>query len=230
MDAELAAGRPFLLWNAFTMAEWDVVAGHEGTKFLGRGSYVGLDGYAEGDVTCAIEGTAAPALGALFLRKRSTPDAAALRAAEVASLREAVRHAHDASQGDINSEDWFMRQGLAAYDRWVSAFGLKPRPTVPPLMGDHYCVSVYRTTHRAAAGYLREIAPRHAGAAPHLLAAADHFAAEADALAVAQPLICAASGASGSVEDGRAIADALRPARDAYAAAIVEIEAALPAL
>lgn len=74
---EIRAGRPALVWHAFTMLEWDVVAGFdEGEhKFLGRGSYAGLEGYAVEDQMRLI--TERPALGAILIgekrRRCSTP-------------------------------------------------------------------------------------------------------------------------------------------------------------
>ena len=57
---EIRAGRPAIVWHAFTTAEWDVVAGFDDEKhlFLGRGSYAGDDEYAR---ACArISSSAGP--------------------------------------------------------------------------------------------------------------------------------------------------------------------------
>ncbi len=232
LDDELAAGRPFLLWHAFTMLEWDVVAGHEGNRFLGRGSYLGLDGYADEDDRRAAGPDAAPCLGAMLIHKRAGPAPEALRQAEVDSLREAVRHAHDTESLDnVCSGPWVFLQGLAAYDRWVHDFGLRAASHVPPLQGDMYCANVYASTHRAAVAYLQELAPRHGGCGPCLLAAADRFAAEADALDAARDRInLAYQAGEASPGEHALIVVGLRTARDAYAAAIDALQAALPDL
>ncbi len=50
---DIRDNRPVMVWHAFTNAEWDVVAGFDTEKkvFFGRGSYQGLDGYAEASWT-----------------------------------------------------------------------------------------------------------------------------------------------------------------------------------
>ena len=233
LDAELAAGRPFLLWHAFTMLEWDVVVGHEGGRFFGRGSYLGLEDYADEDDQRAASPDAEPALGVMLIHKRSAPTREALCQAEKDSVREAVRHAHDVENLEkvCSSDRWVFLQGLAAYDRWVSDFGLRAAEHVPPLLGDMYCGNVYAATHRAAAAYLQEIAPRHGACRGRLLAAAECFYREAAALADARDRINSAyqAGEASPGERERIVA-ALRNARDAYAAAIDELKAALPDL
>ncbi|HSQ39427.1 MAG TPA: hypothetical protein VLM78_04645, partial [Anaerolineales bacterium] len=94
IQAEIRAGRPVLVWNAFTTCEWDVVCGFDADehKLFGRGSYAGLaDEYAVADETRAVEGADnCPAFGAILVRKKiGAFDACA---AELAALREAVRH------------------------------------------------------------------------------------------------------------------------------------------
>ena len=76
IKSELRAGQPVLLWHAFTNAEWDVVCGFDEEQgvFFGRGSYLGLDGYA-----CEAEARAitcldiCPALGGLILGEKNPP-------------------------------------------------------------------------------------------------------------------------------------------------------------
>ena len=50
---DIRHNKPVLVWHAFTFAEWDVVAGFDDERkiFYGRGSYQGLDGYAEASWT-----------------------------------------------------------------------------------------------------------------------------------------------------------------------------------
>ena len=70
VKAEIRAGRPVILWHAFTTCEWDVVCGFDDVQhqFHGRGSYVGWQEYATADqmrmVTCRA---ICPALGAILI-------------------------------------------------------------------------------------------------------------------------------------------------------------------
>ena len=103
------------------------------------------------------------------------------RAAEIAALQEAVAHAHSTQNVDrLGGEGWFMLYGLACYDRWIRDFAGDP-PRLPT-MGDRYCFGVNRSTHRAAAGFLRELAAKYPEGKEPLERAAMHLSAEADAL------------------------------------------------
>ncbi len=56
---EVDAGRPSLVWHAFSAAEWDVVCGYDSgqSTFLGRGLYAGNDDtFAEGPKGLAWDG------------------------------------------------------------------------------------------------------------------------------------------------------------------------------
>jgi hypothetical protein len=123
IKAEIRANRPVLVWHAFTSAEWDVVAGYDDgdgvggqrppdhpKQFFGRGSYAGLDGYAEASQTRprdAIE--ICPAFGAIYIGEKTGQFDA--QVAEITSLREAVAHAH--SQKKRRQTRW-QRLGLPA--------------------------------------------------------------------------------------------------------------------
>jgi len=218
----LRAGRPVPVWHAFTTAEWDVVAGYDDAKgvFLGGGSSAGLDEYAEAPQTRAQEATKiCPAFGALFIGKKTGPFDA--RAAELSALREAVRHARDRTETHTPGRPDL--EGLRAYDRWTAKF---QQPGAKRAGGDSYCHGVYRTTHRAAGDFLREIAPHYEPAKEPLLAAARAFHAEADALDSAGKLI----GWESPTEDaGRneKLWPILARARDHYARGVAEVEKAL---
>lgn len=228
----IRAGRPVLVWHAFTTAEWDVVCGFddETHQFVGRGSYAGLDGYATADqgrmATC---GAICPPFGAILVGdKTGTYDA---RAAEVAALEEAVAHAHSTENLDkAGGEQWVMLYGLACYDRWIRDFEVDP-PRLPT-MGDRYCFGVNRMTHRAADGFLRQLAAKHPGTEAHLERAAECFLAEADALNESAEMLF--PGWELPVEASRKVNDVvaalLRTARDKYARGIDEIEVALRTL
>jgi hypothetical protein len=226
---EIRAGRPAIAWHAFTTAEWDVVCGFddEGHQFLGRGSYAGLDGYATADQgRMATGGAIAPALGAILVGdKTGSYDA---RRAELSALREAVAHARSTENVDkLGGEEWVMLYGLACYDRWIRDFEASP-PRLPT-MGDRYCFGVNRSTHRAAAGFLGELAGKYGAAKGPLERAAEHFVAEAGTLYEGGELLF--PGWQLPKETNRElnarVAALLCSARDRYAQGVDEIQAAL---
>jgi hypothetical protein len=225
----IRAGHPALVWHAFTWAEWDVVCGFDDAthQFVGRGSYAGLDDYASADqgrmATC---GAICPPIGAILVGDRTGRYDA--RAAEIAALKEAVAHAHSTQNlYRLDGEGWQMLYGLACYDRWIGDFEADP-PRLPT-MGDRYCFGVNRSTHRAAAGFLRELEKKYSQANAHLERGAEHFLAEADALNESAEMLFPGwelpQEASREVNDRAAAL--LRTAREHYACGISEIERAL---
>jgi hypothetical protein len=230
VKAQIRAGRPAILWHAFTTAEFDVVAGfdEEAGTFLGWGSYgAPEEGYAEAPwgrtITTVYIGGQPEAI--LIGERERAFDA---RSAELAALREGVRHARSQKNVDkLGGEAWVMLEGLACYDRWIDDWR---DPEKKRTMGDAYCLGVYRSTHRVAAGFLREIAPGHPAAADHLARAAGHFAAEADALDACVPLVWWEAPEGPDPERNAKTVPLLQRARDAYARGIDEIEAGLAAL
>jgi hypothetical protein len=229
---EIRAGRPAIVWHAFTMAEWDVVCGYddEAHQFVGRGSYAGLDGYAIADqdrlATC---GDICPPMGAILIGDKTGQYDA--RGSEIAALREAVDHAHSTENVDkLGGEQWEMLYGLACYDRWIRNFqGDPPRL---PTMGDRYCFGVNRSTHRAAAGFLHELASKYPTPRKSFERAAECFVAEADALNEAAEILFPGweLPAEASRETNDRVAALLCTARDNYARGIDEIERALGAM
>lgn len=177
IKAEIRAGRPVLVFNAFTTAEWDVVCGYDDTthEFLGRGAYGNMLGkeYARADqgrmTTCAeICGI----VGAMLIGARTGRLDA--RRAEVGALREAVRHANDRQRTD------YPFDGLAVYDHWLESWR---KPDAGPEWGrDGYTTATYSSTHKAGAQFLRSMKRRYPKAADDLDRAATHLAAEADSL------------------------------------------------
>ncbi|NPV48765.1 MAG: hypothetical protein HPY69_17635 [Armatimonadetes bacterium] len=185
--AEVRAGRPTPVWHAFTTYEWDLVCGYDDTQevFLGRGSYAGTpEAYAEAPQTRMTKAEVSPGYHVMIIgQKTSTLDA---RAAELAALEEAVRHAH--GQRDPFLDDpaaqpvpWRMRQGEACYDAWIRRYADDPN-TVPNGQQDSYPLGVYASTREAAPIFLREIAPHFPAAKLSLDRAGEHFAAEAKSL------------------------------------------------
>jgi hypothetical protein len=68
------AGRPALVWNAFTSMEWDVVCGYddEEKQFIGRGSYTSWDAeYDRAPWNRAAE--AEISFGAIVIGEKKTP-------------------------------------------------------------------------------------------------------------------------------------------------------------
>ena len=225
----IRAGRPVLVWHAFTNAEWDVVCGFDDDRglFLGRGSNLGQGDYAQAVQTRAKTAIAiCPAAGAVFIgRKTGQFDAPG---SETAALREAVRHARDRKNADkTGQKEWTMLEGLMAYDRWVEDF---KSPARKRTTGDSYCQSIYRTTHRAAADFLNEIGPRHPAAAAPLAAAAGHFRKESQTLEKATALLAFSSPEGPDPDRNAKLWPILAEARDSYRSAIEELEKALPLL
>ena len=226
---EIRAGRPALVWHAFTNAEWDVVAGYDDVaqQFFGRGSYAGLDGYAIADQMRMVKAVEiCPAFGAILIGEKTAAFDA--RATEMAALEEAVKHAHAHKAYPAPSGEWVFLEGLQCYDRWVD--DLKADPRSAASIGSRYCYGVYRSTHRAAAGFLKELAAKHSDARAALSRAAGDFAAEADALDACASYL---SWEAPDTLDAEAAAEAhrlLSRARDAYARGIDGIGAALNAI
>lgn len=219
----IRARRPVLLWYAFMDTAYEVVTGYDDAEgvFLGWHAHQGPEeGLAKAKQTRAQEcAVYCPALGAIFIGEKV--GALDDRAAEVAALKEAVRHARDTKV----RPDMFRREGLLAYDGWVERF---KQPEAKREAGDSHCHSIYRSTHRAAGEFLKEIAPRYPRATDNMTRAATKFAAEADALDKAAGLIGWQSPEQDADRNAK-LWPLLAEARDHYAAAIARIEAALKA-
>lgn len=160
-------------------------------------------------------------IGAIIIGERTGKFDA--RSAELSALREAVRHAHDRTE--THEAGFPDLEGLRAYDRWVEKFQKSDSQWGD---GDSYCYYIYRTTHRAASDFLREIAPGYEKAKALLLAAADNFEAEADALDSAERLLKADPPLADAQRNAE-LWPILAKARDNYAAAIRQTEKALAA-
>jgi hypothetical protein len=229
VKSEVIAGRPVLVWHAFTNAEWDVVCGFDEVRqlFFGRGSYAGLGDLAEAPMTRAKEAVRiCPALGALIIGEKTGQYDA--EQAERAALEEAVRHAHsELNKAGADGDKWALLEGILCYDRWVRDWR-KPAYTRGP--GDSYCHSVYRSTHRAAAGFVTELAGKYPSAGKLLNSAAIHFQCEADALDQCEPLLGWRSPKGPDPDRNEQVATLLGQARDSYARAMAELAAALSIL
>jgi hypothetical protein len=220
----IRAKRPVLLWYAFADTSFEVVSGFDEAEgvFIGRHAW-----QRPSDVPAkASQGRAAeavkvcPAFGALFVGANT--GAFDPRAAEVAALNEAVRHAHEASKKDRPGRP--PAEGLATYSKWIEKFS---KADAKRDSGDSYCIGVYRSTHRAAAAFCKEIAAKHPRSTKKLLEAAKRFAEEADALDLAAPMLGWRSPELDSERNAK-IVPLLKTARERYASAIGEIEKTLP--
>jgi hypothetical protein len=232
---EIRAGRPVLTWNAFTTAEFDVVVGFDDAKnvLLGRGSYRGLDGYAEAPAARVAESEVCPALGIITVGKKVKEFDA--RAAELDALKDAVAHAHGLATTLPG-----MPSGLACYDSWIQSYQRRGTLTqaksrdekqnlgwvkmLPP--DDGYPLAIYASTHQAAADFLKEIAPKYPTAKAYLELASEHFAADAAALGKAQAVL-GDRKQEATEEQCQRVAGSLSEARAMYALGIDEIAAAL---
>ena len=228
IQSEVSAGRPVLVWHAFTNAEYDIVCGYDAEKheFIGRGSYKGDKGpYAHAGearmITAAFIGgwPAAIVIG----QKTGSLDK---NAADIASITEAVRHGRDQANLDkLGGEKWVMLQGIAAYDRWAKDFQSE---TKKRQAGDAYCFGIYSHTHSAAGPYLRSIAPRYPKASEHLLAAATAFEQESQTLKGGQKLLWWTSPDGPDAQRNKAAAELLTTAASHYKAGVEQLEKALP--
>ena len=224
---EIRAGRPVLLWSPFTTCEWDVVCGFDDAtgKLLGRGSYRGTgEEYAQADEAQTLKSEAICGFGAAILIGDKSGDLDA-RQAELAGLREAVRIGRSRKNEEgLAGEEWVMLEGLMCYDRWIDDWG---KPDKERGSGDSYCLGIYRSSRRAGADFLHEIAPRYPDAADHFTRAAEHFAAEAVALDRCDPVFGWKTPEGPDPQRNEQAATLLTEARGHYAKGIGELEAAL---
>ncbi len=223
---EVRQGRPALLWHAFTDAEWDVVCGFDQDQqlFFGRGSFAGLEGYASAPETRTITCLdICPALGALLIGEKTRECEAA--AMEVAALREAVRHGRARRENAAAGGPWVFLEGIQCYDRWVSEF--RDDPQRRRTAGDSYCLNVMRSTHRAGAEFLGELAAAYPMATHALERAAACFTAEAETLDACDSLLGWATPEGPDPQRNAYAADLLAHACDAYATGISAIDKAL---
>ena len=223
---EIRAGRPALLWHIFTACENDVVAGFDDGKhaLYGRGSYAGLEAYAEANEMRPLEATEGCGGPHAILIGEKTGSFEA-RAAELAALKGAVLHARGASA----ARGFAGPVGLECYDQWIAsyrAYSSKFGVLAANSPTDGYVLSILSSTRRAASESMRELAPKYPDAAAHLEMAAEHFARESAALQACHKV--GADGPQKPTEDQCLRSAAyLSEARAMYALAIEEIARAL---
>ena len=121
---EVRAGRPAIVWHAFTNAEWDVVCGFDvaSKEFIGRGSYLGVDEYARAEeartATCV---DICPPLGALIVGDKLGPLDARERCGTAGSPP-----THDSNTACAGPA------GAASSGRFAAISGGGPHRTPPP--------------------------------------------------------------------------------------------------
>ena len=233
VKAELAAGRPVLVWSAFTNYEWDVVCGFDEAtgEWLGYGSYAGGDEPARGPLTRPVDYSDVTDTLALFIADKA--DGFDAREAELLALEAAVRHSRTPADRYVTETDsgevgWLFREGECVYTVWARRFESDPM-RVPDGGSDRYPLGVYSSTHEAAAEFLREIGPKYPRARAHLERAADCFAADGAALTECYDRLCGKWEGWREPNPGKAahMAELLRSAHASYVSGIDEIAAAL---
>jgi len=186
--ASIDNGVPAMVWHAFSMCEWDVVAGYDDSEevFFGRSSGPGNAGdYAKKPWNNTLNTFASNGIMAITLQKG--PGGFDKRIAEIAAIQEVVRHANDTKNTDkLGGNEWVFLQGKAAYKRWADDFS---KPDQKRGLGDAYCISIYASSHAQAAPFLREIAPNYPAAADLLTQAAELFEKESQSLEKLLPLL-----------------------------------------
>ena len=211
-------GIPVLVWNAFTLCEWNIVTGYDENEkvFFGRGSYTGNAGnYAKSPWNRSLEQAGLVGLTALVIRR----DAGVFdrRNAEMAAIKEAVRHANDGEDTDkLGGSDWVFLQGKAAYWRWADDFS---KPDHKRTLGDAYCQGIYSSCHAMAGNFLRSIESRYPKFSGIFSDAAQLFDKEAGCLGQLSPLLGWNSPETDAQRNRKATA-LLREAAGFYSAAV----------
>lgn len=223
--AQIDAGKPAIVWHALTSAEWDVVNGYdEGHKlFYGRGtsrSYESNNCEPWDRAARAIE--ICPAFGAITVgAKTGSFDA---RKAEIAALHDAVAHARTVKDNP-EAGGWYSYEGIQSLRKWSEAYS---KPGKERDLADGYCFLVYQSTHGAAAGFLREIAPKYTVEAGELLLkAAGIMEEEAKTFSECSPYIGMNSPWGVNEERSRLVAPLLGKTADLYEKAVECLEKAL---
>jgi hypothetical protein len=217
-----------LLWHAFTTVEWDVVCGFNEAQAVlyGRGSYAGMD---EREYATAAENRAltcldiCPALGAVFVgEKVGFFDE---YEAEMAALREASRHGRAMKPEHGEDGKWIFLEGIQCYQRWAREF--REDPKRGRTAGDSYCIGIYRSTHRAASAFLRELAMKYPSASVELCRGQQAFEVEADLLDRCALFLGWDTPGEADARRNERVADLLEKASKAYATGIEAVEMAI---
>lgn len=205
-------GKPALVWNAFSVAEYDVVCGYDNDakQFIGRCTFKGNDDYVREPWDRAKTCDCAPVLGAIIIgEKVSDFDG---KEAEIQSLVNAVKHARKESKNE----------GIAFYRRWADEYSKegKERGTA-----DAYCYDVYSSVRKAAVVYLHELAIKFDGLVSDWLHyAAASFERESNELEKARPYVSWESPWGIDEERSKNLAPILKSAVEQYEKGIEYLE------
>lgn len=228
LRAEIAAGRPVIIWHAFTNYEWDVVCGYDDAtgELFGYGSYAGGDTYATSAPDRPTGGMDVTDTIALLVgRKAREFDA---RAAEMDALKFAVEHAHSQKSAErFAAKEWAFFEGFLCYQRWVRDFGDPKRKRGP---GDSYCLGVISSTRRCAAAFMDELAGKYPTVSARLRSAAAAFTREAETLEALKPLLWWESPEGPDADRNAKASSLIAQAYEQYKQAIGCIESAVPVL
>ncbi|MFP4460030.1 MAG: hypothetical protein ACLFSQ_10635 [Candidatus Zixiibacteriota bacterium] len=171
---EIDNGRALLLWNAFTLCEWDVICGYnkKTREFLGRGSMVGKDDFATEDWTRAFKSTiSCKSKGAIFIKQNKISyDPNQL---ELQAMKNGI--AHCKNEDDLPED----MGGYKGFIKWAENFG---DPERLPSRKDQYNMAVYASLHSTAYMFLKEIMGKYPKAQDNISRAAFLFREEASYL------------------------------------------------
>jgi hypothetical protein len=187
LKSEASAGRPVIVWHAFTNYEWDVVCGYdEDAKTLsGYGSYAGGDQYATSSQDRPKGGMDVSSTIALIVGQK--PREFDAEAAEMAALKFGIEHAQCQKNAEkFEKPEWAFFEGMLCYKRWARDFTDLTRKRGS---GDSYCLGVISSTRRCAARFMEELASKYPAADRELLMAAAAFTNEADTLEALKPML-----------------------------------------
>lgn len=225
IKSEIDNGRPVAMWSQFAFAEWGVINGYDDEKreFIGCDSNHENKSFRRTSYEKASKSEGVPVFGAIIIGdKTSDPN---LEELEIASLKEAVKHAKTVTEIDPDPDKWTFLNGIQAYERWRDSF--KDNPGRKKSMGDSYCYRIYYNTHMAAADYLLEIAPKYKDAEEELKKAAEAFKEEHEVYKAAWKTVGYSAPADIDEEGMQRAYDSLNKACEFYAKGIEHIEKAL---
>lgn len=211
-------GKPALVWNAFSVAEYDVVCGYdnEAKQFIGRCALKGNDDYVREPWHRAKTCECAPSLGAIIIGDKVSDFNS--KEAEINSIINAVQHARKKSENE----------GISFYYKWANSYSKdgKERGTA-----DSYCYDVYSSVRKAAVVYLHNLAYNYDGViCDSLHYSAASFEREANELEKAYPYISWESPWGIDEERSRNVAPILKSAAQHYEKGIEYLEKVLQLL
>ena len=211
-------GKPAIVWNAFSVAEYDVVCGYdnEAKQFIGRCALKGNDDYVREAWYRAKTCDCAPVLGAIIIgEKISDFDS---KEAEIQSVTNAVKHARKESDNE----------GIKFYRKWADEYSREGKERG---VADAYCYDVYSSVRKAAVVYLHNLGYSYDGAiADCFHYAAASFEREANELEKARPYLSWESPWGIDEERSKNLAPILKAAAEQYEKGIEYLEKILKLL